>query len=111
MVNNPVSSGRVSVQVVGLTGLVPARVGFRQRFFKSKGPKYASVKSVSARFAPLKDVPDSTALANTDLLRSDPSKLALSTTALVKSHPINLLFLAYAFEICPSLKLTPEKSA
>jgi hypothetical protein len=52
------------------------------------------VKSVSARFAPLKDVPDNTAFAKTDLLRSDPSKLALSTTALVKSHPINLLFLA-----------------
>lgn len=90
---------------------MPERVGFVHRFFKSKGPKYASVKSVSARLAPLNDVPDSTALAKIDLLKSDPSKLARSTTALVKSHPINLLFLAYAFEICPSLKLTPEKSA
>jgi hypothetical protein len=57
------------------------------------------VKSVSARLAPLNEVPDKTALANTDLLRSEPSKLALSTTALVKSHATNLLFLAYALEI------------
>ena len=76
------------------TGFVPESVGFKHRFFKSNGPKYASVKSVSAKFDPLKDVPDKTALAKTDLLKSDPSKLARSTTALVKSHPINLLFLA-----------------
>ena len=79
-------------------------------------PRYASVKSVSLRLALLKVVPESTALANTAPLRSDPSKLTLraqhcnqvgtwlnnhnylSTIAFVKSQPTNLLFLAKALQ-------------
>ena len=47
-------------------------MGFAQRFLISKGPKYASLKSVSCKLESVNVVPDNTALMNSDFLMSEP---------------------------------------
>ena len=72
----------VSAPVIGFS---PFRVGFLQRFFKSKLPMAASVKSAFSTSAPAKLVPVKTAFWNTAPRKELPAKLARSTMAFEKS--------------------------
>ena len=69
-----------------VVGFFPSNEGFAQSALRSKGPMYASVKSVSVSFASVKVVPERTALTKMLLLRSEPSKDTRSLTELVKSE-------------------------